>query len=152
MYTKLKNYKCKNKNKTYIPFRNSPIIWELLVNAIVGNVAKGNWRVIIAFKISFMPVKLSISLKNATRKVGTIAIIRVKRTRFQRAHCRFKNPSIANCPAYVPVIVEDWPAAKIPTAQIYIAAAPNAQPRNMPPLLRSIEIVVFSFCKEQIEI
>ena len=90
-----------------------------------------------------MPVKLSMSLKNATRKVGTIAIIRVKSTRFQRAHCKFKNPSIANWPAYVPVIVEDWPAAKIPTAQIYIAAAPKAQPKNMPPLLRSTEMVVF---------
>jgi hypothetical protein len=42
--------------------------------------------------------------------------------------------SIANCPAYVPVIVLDCPAARIPTPQMYMAAAPNAQPKKTPPL------------------
>jgi hypothetical protein len=32
----------------------------------------------------------------------------------------------------VPVIVELCPAARIPTAQIYIEAAPNWHPRNTP--------------------
>jgi len=45
--------------------------------------------------------------------------------------------SIANCPAYVPVIVLDCPAARIPTPQMYMAAAPNAQPKKTPPLKRS---------------
>ena len=58
--------------------------------------------------------------KNATKKVGRTATVRVRRTLCQRFHVRFKNPSIANCPAYVPVIVELWPAAKMPIAQIYL--------------------------------
>ena len=40
--------------------------------------------------------------------------------------------SMTNCPAYVPVIVELWPAAKIPRAQIYMDGGPNSQPRNTP--------------------
>ncbi len=31
-----------------------------------------------------------------------------------RFHFKFKKPSIANCPEYVPVMVEDCPEAKIP--------------------------------------
>lgn len=34
-------------------------------------------------------------------------------------------------------MVELCPAAKIPTAQIYIAAAPNVHPKNIPPLYKS---------------
>jgi hypothetical protein len=34
----------------------------------------------------------------------------------------------------VPVIVLDCPAARIPTPQMYMAAAPNAQPKKIPPL------------------
>jgi len=40
--------------------------------------------------------------------------------------------SITNCPAYVPVIVELWPAAKIPIAHMYIEAGPNSQPKSTP--------------------
>ena len=58
--------------------------------------------------------------KNATKKVGRTATVRVRRTLCQRFHVRFKNPSIAYCPAYVPVIVELWPAAKMPIAQMYL--------------------------------
>jgi len=42
--------------------------------------------------------------------------------------------SITNCPAYVPVIVEDCPAARIPIAQMYIAISPYSQPKKTPPL------------------
>jgi len=95
----LKVLKIKRDKAIYIPFRNSPIIWTLLVKAIVGKVANGNCMLIIAFKISFILLKLFMSAKNATKNVGIMAIVRVKRTRFHRAHCRFKNPSIANWPA-----------------------------------------------------
>ena len=55
---------------------------------------------------------------------------------FHLGHWICKNPSIANCPEYVPVIVEDCPAANMPTAQIYVHAIPNVQPKNTPPLNR----------------
>lgn len=75
------------------------------MNAIVGIVANGNCRLMMAFKISFIPVKSSIWLKNAKQNVGTMAMVLVKRTRFQRAHCKFRKPSIVNWPAYVPLIL-----------------------------------------------
>ena len=39
---------------------------------------------------------------------------------------------MTNWPEYVPVIVLDCPAARIPTAQMYMAAVPKAQPRKTP--------------------
>lgn len=75
-----------------MPLTKSPIIATLDVNAIVGNTANGNCNAITAFKISFMPVKLSMLLKKATQNVGTIAIKRVNKTRFQRAHCKLRKP------------------------------------------------------------
>jgi hypothetical protein len=62
--------------------------------------------------------------------VGITAIIRVTRTRCQRAHLRFKNPSIANWPEYVPVIVELWPAAKIPIAHMYLKFGLSSRRHN----------------------
>ena len=76
--------------------------------------------VIQAKDMSYVPDKSSMFSKNATKKVGRTATVRVRRTLCQRFHVKFKNPSIANCPAYVPVIVELWPAAKMPIAQMYL--------------------------------
>ncbi len=59
------------------PLTNSPIIKALDVNAIVGMTANGNCSDITAFKMSFIPVKSSILLKNATQNVGTMAMSRV---------------------------------------------------------------------------
>lgn len=72
------------------------------MNAIVGIVAKGNCKLMMAFKMSFIFVKFSRLLKNAKQNVGTIAIVLVNKTLFHLAHCKFKKPSIVNCPAYVP--------------------------------------------------
>ena len=49
----------------------------------------------------------------------------VKRTLYQTGRVKFKKPSITNYPAYVPVIVEDYPAASSPMAQMYLAEGPN---------------------------
>lgn len=81
---------------TYHPLENSPIMRTLLVKAIVGMVANGSCMLIMAFKKSFIPVRSSMRLKNASKNVGMIAIVRVNKTLFQRAHCKFKKPSIAN--------------------------------------------------------
>jgi hypothetical protein len=51
---------------------------DVKVNA--GIIAKGNWIDIRAFKISFIPVNLLISLKYAKENVGAIAIERVNKT------------------------------------------------------------------------
>lgn len=126
---------------TYIPLTNSPIMAAHEVKAIVGIAANGNCSDITAFSISFILVKSSILLNMARQKVGIIAMQRVTSTRHQRGHCRFRKPSIENWPAYVPVMVELWPAARMPTPQIYMAAAPNVQPRKSPPLYRSALII-----------
>lgn len=79
-----------------IPLTNSPIIATLDVNVMVGMTANGSCNVIIVFKRSFIPVKSSMLLKYARQNVGTMAIIRVIKTRFHRGHCKFKKPSITN--------------------------------------------------------
>ena len=56
---------------------------------------------------------------------GRIAIDLVIITLFQTGNLISKNPSITNCPAYVPVIVDAYPAASNPTPQIIDAAFPN---------------------------
>lgn len=48
-----------------------------------------------------------------------------------------KIASLKNFKTFLPVIVELCPAAKIPTAQIYIAIAPKVQPKKIPPLYKS---------------
>ena len=53
--------------------------------------------------------------------VGTIAIDLVIRTLCQTGKVKFRNPSMTNWPAYVPVIVELYPAASKPTPQMYLA-------------------------------
>lgn len=63
---------------------------------MVGIAANGSWMLMTAFRISFMLVRSLIELKKARKKVGTIAIVLVKSTRFQRAHWRLRNPSMAN--------------------------------------------------------
>ena len=42
------------------------------------------------------------SAKTASASVGTMAMQRVSRTRFQRAQCRFRKPSITNWPLQQP--------------------------------------------------
>lgn len=49
----------------------------------------------------------------------------VKSTLWYTGSLKFKNPSITNWPAYVPVIVELCPAANSPNAQIYLAEFPK---------------------------
>ena len=44
---------------------------------------------------------------------------------------------MANWPEYVPVMVEDWPEAKMPTAHMYVQATPKVHPKKMPPLNKS---------------
>lgn len=61
----------------------------------------------------------------ATPIAGTIAIALVNRTLFQTDNLMSRNPSITNYPAYVPVIVEDYPDASKPMAHIYFAELPN---------------------------
>lgn len=85
-----------------MPLTNSPIICGLLVNAIVGIVAKGNCKLMIALRISFIFVRSSRLLKNAKQNVGMMAIVLVNNTLFHLAHCKLRKPSIVNCPAYVP--------------------------------------------------
>lgn len=119
------------------PFANSPITLVLEVNVTKGMTANGSCSVMITFRKSFNTVISSMLLKYATQNVGIIAIVRVKTTRRQRTHLKFRKPSITNCPAYVPVIVADCPDAKIPMAQMYSAYMPNAQPKKIPPLYKS---------------
>lgn len=76
--------------------------------------------------------------KTVVKIVGKIAIERVINTRCQRFHFKFKKPSIANCPEYVPVIVDDCPAANKPIAQMKRQARPNSQPRNIPLMIRLV--------------
>ena len=50
------------------------------MNVNAGRIANGSWIDIKAFKMSFMPVKFSMSVKYANEKVGAIAINLVKST------------------------------------------------------------------------
>ena len=50
------------------------------VNVSVGNTANGNCIDIMAFKISFIPVKWFISEKYARENVGAIAMVLVNNT------------------------------------------------------------------------
>ena len=69
---------------------------------------------------------MSCSLpKKETARAGKIAMDLVRRTLFHTGIWKFRKPSITNCPAYVPVIVELYPAANSPTAHIYFAGSPN---------------------------
>lgn len=51
-----------------------------------------------------------------------------------------RKPSITNCPAYVPVIVELCPAASRPMAQIYLEASPKVSERTTEAVFKSISI------------
>jgi len=62
------------------------------VMEITGSSAKGSWRLISAFKRSFIPDRSFMVRNLATMKVGRIAMVRVKRTRFHLGHLRSKNP------------------------------------------------------------
>ena len=75
---------------------------------------------------------LFVDAVNSPRDTHIIHLIAKLQTKQCVAHTQLT--SIANCPAYVPVIVLDCPAARIPTPQMYMAAAPNAQPKKTPPL------------------
>ena len=74
----------------------------------------------------------------ATRMAGIMAIERVSITRFHGGSLSFRNPSITNCPAYVPVIVDDCPAASSPIAQMYTIGLPKLASRQSPALRRSM--------------
>ena len=49
----------------------------------------------------------------------------VTKVLFQTGSFISKKPSITNYPAYVPVMVEDYPAAKSPTPQMILDALPK---------------------------
>ena len=79
---------------TYSPFLKSPIMFSELVIDIIGSRAKGNWRAIKAFNISFIPDRSLMSWNLATMNVGRIAMVLVRRTRFHRAHLKSRKPYI----------------------------------------------------------
>lgn len=55
--------------------------------------------------------RMSLSMNIVTANAGPSAIIRVSRTRCHLGILSCRNPSITNCPAYVPVMVLLCPAA-----------------------------------------
>ena len=63
-----------------------------LVNVRIGSSAKGSWRLMSTFRRSLNPVSCSIPVYKARRIVGNMAMERVRSTRCQRFHCRFRNP------------------------------------------------------------
>ena len=66
---------------------------NLLVKVNVGINANGSCKLMAAFKWSFKPVNCYwISAKIAKKRVGAMAIVRVRSTLFQRAQCKFKKP------------------------------------------------------------
>jgi len=94
-------------------------------------------------------MKTSKQGKACTMSVGSMAAVRVMATRFQGRIFKDRNPSMTNCPAYVPacmqsaramlqpssalpVMVDDWPAAKRPIAQMYLKAGPKCSARYLP--------------------
>lgn len=64
-YIRLTTCKILYRIFSYRPFTNSPIIQRLLVNASTGIMANGNCKLIIAFKISFIPLRSFILVKYA---------------------------------------------------------------------------------------
>ena len=51
-----------------------------------------------------------------------------------------KSEQQRHSPEYVPVMVELCPAARIPTAQMYLEGPPNAHPRYSPAEYRSRDV------------
>ena len=80
---------------------------------------------------------ISSRSNNVTQRAGIIAIDLVIRTLCHIGKVKFKKPSITNWPAYVPVMVELWPAASRPTAQIYLALFPKVSASTLAPVLKS---------------
>lgn len=80
-------------------------------------------------------------LKNATPRAGMIATDLVRSTLYQTGRVKSKKPSMTNCPAYVPVIVELYPAANNPTAQIYLAFVPRNSSKIVAAYSRSIKLL-----------
>ena len=76
----------------YSPFAKSFIISLEPVKVSIGSKANGSWRLIRTFSKSFIPVRSSMPRYTAKRTVGRMAIDRVRRTRCQRFHWRFRNP------------------------------------------------------------
>ena len=83
--------------------------------------------------------------KSVTQSAGIIATDLVMRTLCHIGNVKFRKPSMTNWPAYVPVIVELYPAAKSPMAQIYFALFPKVSARAFAPLFKSNSINVVSF-------
>lgn len=77
----------------YLELLKSSITLGFDVNVIIGIRANGSCNICTQFNKSFIPVKSRTPFKDiATVNVGTIAIARVTRTRFQRAQRICKNP------------------------------------------------------------
>lgn len=70
-----------------------------------------------------------VTSKNRTHIAGTIATDLVIITLYHTGNLKSRKPSMTNCPAYVPVIVELYPAASRPMAQMYLLAFPNVSLR-----------------------
>lgn len=67
--------------------------------------------------------------KKETQRAGTIAMDLVMRTLCHTGKVKSKKPSMTNWPAYVPVIVELYPAANNPMAQMYLEELPKVDAR-----------------------
>ena len=111
---------------------NSPMIFLSDVKCSTGSIANGSWILCNTFnhsyrdktmieqvsdlvKCVFYAIELTFRISPAVALVdeiiptaiaGPIATVRVKRTRNHGLIFQSKNPSITNCPANVPVIVE----------------------------------------------
>lgn len=70
--------------------------------------------------------------KNTRNNAGKIAIERVIKDRYNLDSFILTNPSMTNCPAKVPAIVEDCPEANNPIAQIYFPVNPKLSYKASP--------------------
>ena len=66
------------------------------------------------------------AVPTATAIAGTRARVRIKATRFHPGISTSRQPDMMIWPAYVQTIVDAWPAARSPTAQMYSDKPPMA--------------------------
>mmetsp|Transcript_17220 Transcript_17220/g.57045 ORF Transcript_17220/g.57045 Transcript_17220/m.57045 type:complete len:208 (-) Transcript_17220:3152-3775(-) len=116
--------------------RWSPMLSLLSVNLRSGIRARGRWRASTMEAMtqrSFAPRGPAMI---ETQREGTMAIPLEIRFRSHKGRLISTNPSITNCPAYVPVMVELWPDAKSATAQNMPACSPTVVWRSFPAVSR----------------
>ena len=77
---------------TNLPFAKSPIMLGLEVKAMTGSRANGSCSDISTLSRSFILLNWLMPEKMDMKMVGMIAIVRVKRTRCQRFHFKFRKP------------------------------------------------------------